>query len=182
MTARFAVPLLAAAMLAALPGCGERDDLFASAGPVEARALEAHLAHTPRDGRAWVLLARTRLAADQFEAAAQAYEQALAVSRTVARDPQIWCELADALGMAQGGSLKGRPQQLIDTALGLDGRHPRALEMAGSAAFEARDFARALFYWESLLQQLEPRSAEHRDLQAAIERLRRLAELSPERG
>jgi hypothetical protein len=57
-----------------------------------------------------------------------------------------------------------------------------ALEMAGSAAVEARDYARALFYWEPLLAELEPQSREHRELKAAIERIRPLAELAPARG
>lgn len=175
--------LTALLLAAALQGCGAGDTLDAHApGPIEAQALEAHLAHTPRDARGWVLLARMRLAADQFEAAAQAYERALEASRKVAQDPQVWCELADALGMAQGGSLKGRPRQLVDRALGLQGTHPRALEMAGSAAFESREYARAVFYWEMLLGQLAPQSAEHRELRAAVERLRRLAELAPGRG
>ena len=137
--------------------------------------LEAHLARTPRDGRGWTILARLNFASDRFDAAAQAYEKALAASRKVAQDPQVWCELADAVAMGQGGSLKGRPRELIDKALALKGNHPRALEMAGSAAYEAREYDRALGYWTALLSQLEPQSLEHRDLQAAIERLRRLS-------
>jgi cytochrome c-type biogenesis protein CcmH len=137
--------------------------------------LEAHLERTPRDGRGWVILARLNFAADRFDSAARAYERALFVSRKVAQDPQIWCEWADALAMAQGGSLKGRPRELIDQALGLKGNHPRALEMAGSAAYEAREYDRALLYWQNLLAQLDPRSREHRELQAAVTRLQRLA-------
>ena len=169
--------LLAAALLFASGCSGD-----AAEAPGTVQALEAHLAHTPRDGRGWMLLARMRFAADQYGAAVQAYERALEVSRKVAQDPQVWCELADALGMAQGGSLKGRPQALIDKALSLKGTHPRALEMAGSAAFENRDYARALFYWETLLGQLEPQSAERRELRSAVERLRRVAELAPGRS
>ena len=157
----------------ALPGAGD---------PALIPVLEAHLERTPRDGRGWVILARLSFASDRFDAAARAYERALDASRKVAQDPQVWCELADAIAMAQGGSLKGRPQELIDKALGLRGTHPRALEMAGSAAFENRDYPRALFYWETLLQQLGPRTAEHRELRAAIERLRRVADLAPDRG
>jgi cytochrome c-type biogenesis protein CcmH len=178
--AGFAALILAAAPLC---GCGNDEAPLAGAqGPAEARLLEAHLERTPRDGRGWMLLARMRFAADQFGPAAQAYERALEASPKVAQDPQVWCELADALGMAQGGSLKGRPQELIDKALALKGTHPRALEMAGSAAFENRDYARALFYWETLLRQLEPGSAEHRELLAAVGRLRRVAELAPGRS
>jgi cytochrome c-type biogenesis protein CcmH len=143
--------------------------------PASIPALETHLARTPNDGRGWVILARLHFAADRFEPAARAYEQALAVSRKVAQDPQVWCELADALAMAQGGSLKGKPRQMIDKALDLKGNHPRALEMAGSAAYEARDYDRALSYWEPLLAQLDPQSREHRELKLAVERVRRLA-------
>ena len=162
-----------AALSPAVPGAGD-----AALVP----ALKAHLERTPRDGRGWMILARQHFAADRFDAAARAYERALAVSRKVAQDPQVWCELADAVAMAQGGSLKGRPQELIDKALALRGTHPRALEMAGSAAFENRDYARALFYWETLLQQFGPHTAEHRELLAAVERLRRVADLAPGRG
>jgi cytochrome c-type biogenesis protein CcmH len=140
--------------------------------------LEAHLERTPRDGRGWVILARLNFASDRFAAAARAYEQALAVSRKVAQDPQVWCELADALGMVQGGSLEGRPREMIDKALGLKGNHPRALEMAGSAAYERRDYDRALIYWKPLLAQLDPQSREYRELQVAVERLGRLAKMA----
>lgn len=140
--------------------------------------LEAHLARTPRDARGWMLLARQHFAADRYDDAARAYERALAASRKVAQDPQAWCELADALAMAQGGRLAGRPRELIDKALALKGSHPRALEMAGSAAYEARDYGRALLYWGTLLAQLDPQSREHRELRAAVERLQQRTELA----
>jgi len=132
--------------------------------------LEAHLAATPGDARAWVMLARTRMEGDEFSAAATAYRHALDASAKVARDPQIWCEYADALGMAQGGRLAGRPRELIDRALALDAAHPRALEMAGSAAYEGGDFHAAAHYWQQLLAQLPAGSAEHAQLAAAITR------------
>lgn len=146
---------------------------WSTGDPATVQRLESHLAQTPRDARGWVLLARLHFAADRFEAAARAYERALEASPKVAKDPQVWCELADALGMAQGGRLAGRPRELIDKALALKGSHPRALEMAGSAAVEARDYPRALFYWELLLAQLDPQSREYRELAGAIERVRR---------
>jgi cytochrome c-type biogenesis protein CcmH len=162
----------------AAPGAGA---LYA-ADPALIPGLEAHLERTPRDGRGWVILARLNFANERFEAAARAYERALGASRKVAQDPQVWCELADALGMAQGGSLKGRPREMVDKALGLKANHPRALEMAGSAAYEARDYERALLYWESLLAQLDPQSREHRELGAAVERLRRRSQVAAAEG
>jgi len=129
----------------------------------------------PPDGRAWVLRARSHMEADRFEDAANAYEKGLAASRKVALDPQVWCEFADALGMAQGGKLRGRPREIITYALSLNPRHPRALEMAGSAAFEAGEYRLAEVHWTSLLNMTPEGTSTHQELAAAIERSRRKA-------
>ena len=136
--------------------------------PVKREDLVRHLARSPRDGRAWVLLARQDFADERFSDAASAYEKALAASTKVAADPAIWCEYADALGMTQGGRLEGRPRELVMKALAMNALHPKALEMAGSAAFEQREYSSAVNYWRQLLAQLAPRSAPHRELAAAI--------------
>jgi cytochrome c-type biogenesis protein CcmH len=133
--------------------------------------LQAHVTAAPNDARAWVMLARLRMQRDEFEAAAVAYQRALEASpNKVGRDPFVWCELADAIGMAQGGRLAGRPRELIDKALSLDAAHPRALEMAGSAAYEANDFLGAARYWKQLLALIPETSAEYAQLSAAIDR------------
>jgi cytochrome c-type biogenesis protein CcmH len=146
--------------------------LAASAGIAVALAITVNPPEGPQDGRAWVLEARRHMEANRFGEAASAYEKGLAASRKVAGDPLVWCELADALGMAQGGSLAGRPAELVQKALTLGPTHPRALEMAGSAAVEARDYRRAILYWEQLLAQLPPGTGEHAELSAAIARTR----------
>lgn len=140
--------------------------------------LEAHVGAAPSDARTWVLLARARMQRDQFGPAAVAYASALAASAKVARDPLIWCEYADALGMAAGGRLAGRPREMIDKALALDAQHPRALEMAGSAAFEAGDFRGAVRYWQQLLAQLPADSTEYQQLAAALTRVERRVQFS----
>ena len=141
--------------------------------------LVAHLERSPNDGRGWVLLARHDFDADRFDDAAKAYAQALAVDQKVARDPAIWCEYADALGMTQGSSLVGKPAELIAHALTLDPNHPQALEMAGSAAFERGDPAAAVEHWRHLLAQLPPRSNDHAELAAAIANAEEKAGIRP---
>ena len=143
----------------------------ASGAPVSREDLVRHLAHNARDGRGWVLLARIDFAADRFAAAAESYRKALAASPKIAADAGIWCEYADALGMAQGGVLAGLPREHVMRALALDPAHPKALEMAGSAAFEQGEFAAAARYWRTLLARLPERSHEYRDLSAAIARI-----------
>jgi len=99
--------------------------------PSVREVLVAQLERNPRDGRAWVLLARLDFAADRYAEAAADYEKAVAASTKVAGDPAVWCEYADALAMAQGGRLAGRPRELVMRALALNPAHPKALEMAG---------------------------------------------------
>jgi cytochrome c-type biogenesis protein CcmH len=146
--------------------------------PGSARAgrdeLVRHLARNARDGRGWALLARMDFETDRFDDAAASYERALATAPKIAADAGVWCEYADALGMAQGGTLVGRPRELIMRALALDPAHPKALEMAGSAAYEQRDFAGAARHWRQLLAQLPVPSAKHLELAAAIARAERL--------
>jgi len=146
---------------------GDAPELSATSARAD---LVRHLERAPGDGRAWVLLARSDFDADRFADAAAAYERALATGDKVARDPAIWCEYADALGMAQGGSLAGKPRELVMRALAQQPSHPRALEMAGSAAFEAGEYAAAVRYWGDLLTQLPPASRERAELEVAIRR------------
>lgn len=133
--------------------------------------LVRHLARNARDGRAWVLLARIHFEADRFTEAADAYAKALAASPKVAADPGVWCEYADALGMSQGGTLAGKPRELIERALALAPGHPKALEMAGSAAYELQDYEGALRNWRALLAKLPADSRQYRELTVAIERV-----------
>ncbi|HVN34020.1 MAG TPA: c-type cytochrome biogenesis protein CcmI [Casimicrobiaceae bacterium] len=147
----------------------------ASSASIGRDDLVAHLAHNPRDGRGWVLLARLDFAADHFSAAAESYRKGLSASPKIAADANVWCEYADALGMAQGGLLGGVPREHVMRALALDPQNPKALEMAGSAAFEQGEFASAVHYWRTLLAQLAPHSTEHRELSAAIARADALA-------
>lgn len=157
------------------PGATQVRDADAAAPKDERAQLRRHLANKPRDGRAWAILARLEFADERYAPAAEAYARALEVAPKVALDPGVWCEYADALAMTQGGVLEGRPRELVAHALSLNGAHPMALEMAGSAAYEAREYAAAVRYWTNLLVQLPAQDTRRRDLAAAIERAQRLA-------
>jgi len=132
----------------------------------------------PRDGRGWALLAYAAFEAEAYAEAAAAFEKAVAASPKVAADPGVLCDWADALGMAQGGTLKGRPTELLSRALALRSTYPKALEMAGSAAYEQRQFGRAADYWRKLLPQMAEGSTGRRALEEGIARAERLAAMS----
>lgn len=164
------------------PGVGAAPVLNASAespgSVVAVEALRREVARNPRNGRAWALLGYAELEAERYTEAATAFDKAVAVSPKVAADPGVWCDWADALGMAQGGSLKGRPEELVAHALALQPAHPKALDMAGSAAYERREFGLAVEYWRRLLPQLAATSTRYRELESAITRAERLAATS----
>ena len=132
----------------------------------------------PSDARALVLKARLEMRAERYEQAAATYEKAVAGGSKAAKDPGVWVEYAEARSMAQGSTLLGQPQRLVQTALALDPRHAQALDLAGSAAWEMHDFANAALYWERLLVQITPESPRHAELSAAIARAQRRVRFS----
>lgn len=131
--------------------------------------LEVQLQRHPDDVRALVLKARLDMEAQRVDLAAVGYERALGVPNSKAvRDPDVWAEYAEAVGLQQGGTLAGKPMQLVDKALAIDPRHATALDLAGSAAWEAKDFAGAAAHWKRLLERLPAGSPRHGELAAAI--------------
>ena len=144
--------------------------------------LESHLKRQPRDARGWVLLGRAHAQADRFDAAAQAFGQAIEVSPgKVGKDPTVLIEYADALAMSQGGQLSGRPEAQIAHALALNPRHPAVLDMAGSLAYEQGRYADSVGYWRELLGLLPPGSPRRQELSVAIQRAEQRASVMPAR-
>ncbi|MEG0821163.1 MAG: c-type cytochrome biogenesis protein CcmI [Burkholderiaceae bacterium] len=141
--------------------------------------LQQHLERQPNDGRAQIMLARMLADRGDWTGAAATYEKAMKASRKVAGDPGVLVEYADVLGMEQGGQLAGKPEELIGRALMINARHPRALEMAGSLAYEKGQYKDAASYWEELLSQLQPGTPMHTELATAIERCRAKAQERP---
>jgi cytochrome c-type biogenesis protein CcmH len=177
-----ALPVVAALVYLAVgrpEGLDEQPSTGAATDGDYVTRLQAHLARQPRDGRGWVLLGRAFVERNEFKPAADAFQKATTVSELIAKDPGVLCEYADALGMAQGGSLAGRPLELVDQALAINPRHPVALEMAGSAAYDQGRYADAVRYWKGLLAELKPGSERHAELAAAVARAERKASAKP---
>jgi len=132
--------------------------------------LERQLARHPDDARARVMQARLDLRAQRVARAVEHYARALEGRSKTTGDAGVWVEYAEALGLAQGGTLTGRPRELVAKALALDPGHAPALDLAGSAAWEAGDYALAATHWRQLLAQIAPADPRHAQLQAAIAR------------
>jgi cytochrome c-type biogenesis protein CcmH len=80
----------------------------------------------------------------RFPEADRAYAQAITLSPANA---QLLADRADVLAMLQGQSAAGEPTRLVEQALKLEPDNLKALALAGSAAFERKDFAAATRYW-----------------------------------
>jgi cytochrome c-type biogenesis protein CcmH len=145
--------------------------------------LQQHLQRQPDDARAWVMKARMEMQANRYAEAAASFERALQGKSKAMGDAGVWVEYAEARGMQQGGTLAGAPRQLVDKALSLNPEHPQALDLAGSAAWEAGEFTRATTYWKRLLAQIPEGSPRHVQLSSAIQRAEQRArfELPPPR-
>lgn len=109
-----------------------------------AKRLESQT--TPQEGdlQAWTMLANSYAVMNRFEEASRAYARARALAPDSA---QLLADHADVLAMLQGQSVEGEPGRLVMRALQLEPMNLKALTMAGSWAFERRDFAGAVDYW-----------------------------------
>ena len=136
--------------------------------------LAAKLEQEPGNAEGWVVLARTYYVLKRFPEAARAFEKAVALAPDV---PDLLADYADTLGAAQGGNLQGKPMELVQRALKLDPTHWKALALAGTAAFEQKDYRKAVEYWECLKPTVPPDSDIARSIDASIAEARQLAGL-----
>jgi cytochrome c-type biogenesis protein CcmH len=135
--------------------------------------LAAKMRERPDDPQGWALLARSMAAMGRFKESADAYEH---LAKLVPNDADVLADYADALGMAQGRSLAGRPTELIREALRINPQHGKALALAGTAALDRGDFAAATKYWEQLASQLPADSADRAQVLAVLAEIRERAQ------
>jgi cytochrome c-type biogenesis protein CcmH len=117
--------------------------------------LEARLREQPEDAEGWALLARSNLVLQRFPEAVKAYARATAL---VKDNASLYADYADAVAMTQGRRLQGEPERLVAQALKIDPDHVKALALAGTVAFEKKDFSGAIAYWERILKVAPPDS------------------------
>jgi cytochrome c-type biogenesis protein CcmH len=162
-----AVPLAAALLYllvgnpgALAPGGSDARNAALSAQEVEAMVakLAARLEQQPDDANGWALLARSYVAMQRFQEAVGAYER--------------------AAGLIKGdASVEGKALELVNQALALDPNQWKALAMAGTAAFERKDYRKAVEYWERLRQPAESNPELASRIEASIAEARQLGNL-----
>jgi cytochrome c-type biogenesis protein CcmH len=134
--------------------------------------LAQRLESNPNDAQGWAMLARSYSSMEKFREAANAYAKATELN---AKDADLWAEYAFATGMAEGRSLEGKPTELINRALKVDPENPKALQLAGSAAFQAKDYKKAIDYWQRVLKKVPPGTEVAETINARINEAKTLA-------
>ncbi len=139
-----------------------------------ATKLAARLEKEPDNAEGWVVLARTYYALNRHADAARAFERAVALNPGNAG---VLADYADALGAAQGGSLAGKPLELVQRALTIDPTQWKALALAGTVAFDRKDYAQAVAYWERMKATVPPGSPLANSIDSSIAEARELGGL-----
>lgn len=143
---RIGDPAALAIQTATQPSMSDHADTPASMEAVVSR-LASRLRAAPDDAQGWAMLARSYMVLDRPDDATEAYRRAVALDP---RNPDLLADYADALASANGGALNDASLKVIESALAMDPKQPKALALAASVAFDQRDFARAIQYWERL--------------------------------
>ena len=159
------------------PG-GLREEVRAGeerAAPADVEEMVARLASklekNPNDARAWMLLGRSYYVMQRMDEAVAAYAKAAA---KINDDADLYADFADALAMSQGRNLRGKPLELVNRALAINPSQPKALAMAGTEAFDRRDFPAAIGFWERLQPLLPPDSEIAKAIAVSIAEAREL--------
>ena len=176
-----AIPLLAVAFyfVVGTPGAIDREARHAvSAQQVEAMVarLAARMRENPDDADGWKLLGRSYVVLGRYGEAVDAYAKA---AQRAPRDPQLLADFADALAMARGARLAGEPEKLVLRALQIDPGNLKALALAGTAAFERKDYAIAARFWRRMLPRVPEGSDEARAIQANVDEALALSAKKP---
>jgi len=134
--------------------------------------LAERLRENAEDADGWKMLGRSYAALGRFPQAVDAYAKAAA---RAPRDAQLLADFADALAMTRGQKLQGEPEQLIRRALEIDPQNLKALALAGTVAFERREFKLAADYWQRMLPLVPADSEDARGIRENVEEARKLA-------
>ena len=127
--------------------------------------LAKRLEEKPGDAQGWLMLARSYTAQEKYSEASNAYAKARALKPD---DANLLADYAFVMAMANGRQLQGQPLELIKMALQLDPQNAKALDLAGSAEFQAKNYKQAIDYWQRVLAKTPPDSELGRTLSERI--------------
>jgi len=141
------------------------------------KQLQDRLQAAPDDGEGWFMLARTYQFMKRYPEAVQAFQKAMALGG--GQDANFLASYADAVAMASGRELNAQAVALLEKAIQVDPNHVKGLWLIGTAAYQDKDYAKALKHWQKLLSVLPEGSDESNQIAANVAEVRALLGLSP---
>lgn len=135
------------------------------------QSLARKLEKNPEDAKGWAMLARSWKVMGRYGEAEQAFARA---GQVVEGDADLLTEYADVVAMRNGGQLAGKAADLVNKALAVAPDHPTALWMAGTAAYQRKDYVTARQDWLRLLKLLPADSPDREVIRANLEEIRLL--------
>ncbi len=138
--------------------------------------LAKRLKDHPDDADGWLMMARSLVVLGKHAQAVDAFKQA---ARLHPDDASLLADYADALAVASDRRLDGEPTKLVERALEVDASNPKALALAGTAAFDRQDYAGAVRYWERLVEVAPADDVFVQQIRGGIAEARELGGMAP---
>jgi len=158
---------------------GQTQAAPAAVAPMGQQAIEANVAtlekrmqQNPDDAAGWAMLGRSYINLEKYADAGNAYAKAAALKPN---DADLLTEYAFAVAMANNRQLQGQPAELVKKALQIDPENPKALQLAGTVEFEAKNYKQAIVYWQKLLDKSSSSSELAQSVSQRIEEAKALA-------
>lgn len=145
--------------------------------------LAQKLKSKPDDVEGWAMLGRSYVQMRRYGDASAAYARAVAL---LPNNAQLLADYADVLAMNNGRSMQGEPEKFILQALKADPNNIKALALAGTAAFQRKEYRKAIEVWQRLIKLVPPDSQIAQQIGAGISQAQGLigqplADTQPER-
>jgi cytochrome c-type biogenesis protein CcmH len=138
--------------------------------------LAARLKDNPNDAAGWGMLARSFSVVGRTDEAVAAYAKAAEIGKD---DAALLADYADALAVKNNRTLTGEPMKLVERALKADPRNVKALALAGTDAFNRKDYLAAVKAWEQVVEFGGADNLFVQQVQGSLGEARQLAGLPP---
>jgi cytochrome c-type biogenesis protein CcmH len=157
-------------------GAAAPHDLSGEQFAAAVEQLAQRLKGEPDNLEGWAMLARSYARMGKIDQALPAYDKATSLPGA---DAGLLADYADALAVSNNRNIEGKPLQLVERALKLDPDNLKALALAGTAAFDRKDYTLAVRHWERVAQVGPADETFKQQVQASIDEARRLGGMPP---
>ncbi|MEQ1621232.1 MAG: c-type cytochrome biogenesis protein CcmI [Methylococcales bacterium] len=128
--------------------------------------LAKRLEKEPNDAKGWKMLGHSYKVLQRYPEAVAALRKAYAL---LGDEADVLLELADAIAMEKGGSLKGEATELVTKAIKLAPDNEMALWLFGMAKAGEGNYAEALNAWTKLQAHYQPGEQAYQEAQQLID-------------